>query len=118
MLAFAGERDAICLACDLPFISAELLAKLAGAGEPQSGARGSPADVVAPRAAAPGKWQPLFARYRSLAVAPWLERALAEGERSFQGLFARLRVRELLLDERERAQLRDWDSLEDMHADQ
>ena len=45
-----------------------------------------------------------------------LERALAEGERSFQGLFARLNVRELKLDASERAQLRDWDTLEDMRA--
>jgi molybdopterin-guanine dinucleotide biosynthesis protein A len=74
------------------------------------------ADVVAPRDNATGKWEPLFARYRSATVAPLLERALAEGERSFQGLFTRLTVRELILDAEERTQLRDWDTPEDMQA--
>jgi molybdopterin-guanine dinucleotide biosynthesis protein A len=109
LLAYAGERDALCLACDMPFVTGDLLAKLAN----ESGAL---ADVVAARDEASGKWETMFARYRSAAVAPVLERALADGERSFQGLFKRLTIRELPLDPSERAQLRDWDTPEDMRA--
>jgi len=130
LFAFAGERDAVCLACDMPYVTADLLAKLAASGEAEAGAaprapqaqekaRSGPApqaDVVAPREAASGKWEAMFARYRSETVAPLLERALAEGERSFQGLFARVRVQELILDATERAQLRDWDTPEDMRS--
>lgn len=105
LLGYAGQRDALCLACDMPFVQRELLERLT---------RERDADVVAPRDIVTGKWEPMFARYRSATVAPLLARALAEGERSFQGLFRRLTVRELSLNARERAQLRDWDSPEDM----
>jgi molybdopterin-guanine dinucleotide biosynthesis protein A len=107
LLGYAGERDALCLACDMPFVSAELLARLAA---------DHLADVVAPRDPSSGKWEAMFARYRSRAVAPLLEQALTEGERSFQGLFARLNISELLLDASERAQLRDWDTPEDLRT--
>jgi molybdopterin-guanine dinucleotide biosynthesis protein A len=50
-------------------------------------------------------------------VAPLLASALAEGERSFQGLFRRLTIRELIVNELERAQLRDWDTPEDMRGE-
>ena len=141
LLAYAGERDALCLACDMPFVTAELLAKLASEscarendcvvpshvpqGTESTCARdgsasrvvsGGVAQVVAARDQASGKWEAMFARYVSPAVAPLLERALADGERSFQELFTRLTVRELLLDPRERNQLRDWDTPEDMRT--
>lgn len=106
LLVHAGERAAICLACDMPYVTAELLARLAR--EPVE------AQVLAPRDPVSGKWEPLLARYESPSVAPVLARALAEGERSFQGLFKRLHVVEMSLGASERAQLRDWDSPEDM----
>jgi molybdopterin-guanine dinucleotide biosynthesis protein A len=109
LIAFAGERDALCLACDMPYVSAALLSRL-------SVESGHGMHVLAPRDAATGKWQPFFARYHSASVAPWLASALAQGERSFQGLFRHLTIRELSLDEPERAQLRDWDTPEDMRA--
>lgn len=117
LLGYAGERDALCLACDMPYVSAGLLRKLSGE-ESGLGLRldKKTADVVAARDEQTGKWEAMFARYRSAAVAPLLERALLEGERSFQGLFARLTIRELILDPGERAQLRDWDTPEDMRA--
>lgn len=115
LLAYAGERDVLCLACDMPYVSVEILRKLAGE-ENRLGLDQKTAEVVAARDEQTGKWEAMFARYRSAAVAPVLERALAEGERSFQGLFGRFSVRELLLDPSERAQLRDWDSPEDMRA--
>lgn len=108
LLGYAGERAALCLACDMPYVSAELLNRLAS--EPYG-----PAQVIAPRDPDSGKWEAMFARYQSAAVAPLLERALGEGERSFQGLFKRLTVRELTLDALERAALRDWDTPEDLH---
>jgi molybdopterin-guanine dinucleotide biosynthesis protein A len=118
LLAYAGERDALCLACDMPYVSAGLLRRLAGE---ESGLglgldEKKTAEVVAARDAQTGKWEAMFARYRSAAVAPLLERALDEGERSFQGLFARLTVRELCLSPDERVQLRDWDTPEDMRT--
>jgi len=115
LLAYAGERDALCLACDMPYVSAELLRKVAEE-EGGLGFGTETAEVVAARDEQTGKWEAMFARYRSAAVAPLLERALADGERSFQGLFARLNIRELKLDASERALLRDWDTPEDMRA--
>jgi molybdopterin-guanine dinucleotide biosynthesis protein A len=109
LLSFAGDREALCLACDMPFVSAPVLARLAS--EPLHASH-----VLAPRAASSDKWEPLFARYHSASVAPLLASALAQGERSFQGLFRRLTIRELNLNELERAQLRDWDTPEDVHA--
>jgi molybdenum cofactor guanylyltransferase len=120
LLEYAGDRSAICVACDMPHVSAPLLARLASeplqveASAPH--ARAVDQHVLAPRDAASGKWDALFARYQSASVAPLLARAWAEGERSFQGLFKRLTIRELMLDELERAQLRDWDTPEDMRA--
>jgi molybdopterin-guanine dinucleotide biosynthesis protein A len=108
LLAHAAGRSAICLACDMPYVTAALLVRLATAAQH--------ADVLAPRDPATGKWQPLCARYHGPSVAPVLESALAGGERSFQGLFRRMNVAELPLDASERAQLRDWDTPEDMRA--
>jgi molybdopterin-guanine dinucleotide biosynthesis protein A len=106
LLAYAAERQAVCLACDMPDITAELLARLA-TERPE-------AMVLAPRDAESGKWQPLFARYDSPRVAPVLQQALAEGERSFQGLLSRLPVSVLPLTAAENAALADWDTPEDM----
>lgn len=110
LLQHAGDRSAICVACDMPYVAETLLARVAT--EPLN------AHALAPRDATSGKWDALFARYDSASVAPLLARAWAEGERSFQGLFKRLTVRELMLDERERAQLRDWDTPDDMRSPQ
>ncbi len=101
LLAHADPRPALALACDMPYLDAELLKKLAY--DPR------PAAVLAPRDRATGKWQALFARYDPRLVRPALEATLAAGERSFQQLFARLPCTELLLDDAEHAQLRDWD---------
>jgi molybdopterin-guanine dinucleotide biosynthesis protein A len=106
LLDYAADRSALCLACDMPFVSAALLARLAA--EPCA------AQVLAPRDPLAGKWEPLFARYQSPSVAPVLQRALAEGERSFQGLFKRLTLSELRVSSEERAALRDWDTPDDV----
>src|SRR5262249_15353526 len=106
LLHYAGDRPALCLACDMPFITPALLERVAKA-QPE-------AVVLAPRESGTRKWKALCARYASRVVLPVLTAALAEGERSFQGLFRRLAVQELLLDPSEHAQLRDWDTPEDM----
>ena len=107
LLDRAGERPALALACDMPYVSAQLLARLARAP------RGD-AQVLAARDPASGKWQPLFARYDASSVGPQLTAALAAGETSFQALFRRLHAVELRLSAEEHAQLRDWDRPEDM----
>ena len=106
LLEHAGARPALCLACDLPFVDAALLSRLA---TEQPGAM-----VLAPRAPVSGKWESLFARYDSPRVAPVLQAALAQSERSFQGLFRRLNVSELVLSAPEHRALRDWDTPEDL----
>lgn len=93
------------LACDMPFISSDLLAKLARAPAGE--------DVLAPRGMG-GFWEPLCARYCVARCAPSVRAALAAQERSFQALFRRLSVRELALSERERRELQDWDAPEDV----
>ena len=106
LFAYARGRRVIALACDMPFVSAALLERLL--------TEAPDAVLLAPRDPQTGKWQPLFARYDSAALAPVLERALAAGERSFQALFARVAVAEIALSAEEHALLRDWDTPADV----
>lgn len=106
LLRAAGVRPAIAVACDMPFVTAALLTRLA---------REAPgALVLAPRDPDTAKWQPLFARYDAARVRPLVDRAVADGVRSFQALFARLDITEFALDDDERALLLDWDTPNDM----
>lgn len=106
LLSGADDAHVVTLACDMPFVSRALLAKLI--------AESTDADIVAPRGSG-GFWEPLCARYRVATVAPELTRVLAAGERSFRALFARLNVHELALSTLERSELRDWDTKEDVN---
>lgn len=106
LLAAAGDRPALALACDLPYVSRALLARLLQ--------EDGDAAVLAPRSTN-GLWEPLAARYHAERVRPELARAIAAGTRSFQALFAKLDVRELALPER--AELSDWDRPEDLPAE-
>jgi molybdopterin-guanine dinucleotide biosynthesis protein A len=107
LLAAAGERPALALACDLPFVSAELLERLAH--ERLS------AQVLAPRSADIQRWEPLCARYDAASVRAELAAAIARGERSFQALFRGLCVEELTLSPAEQRCLLDWDKPEDLN---
>lgn len=103
LLAEATLRDAsqaFAIACDLPFASTTLLARLASE---------SPA---APAAAyrAGGIWQPLFARYEPRAALAETRAAIAAGDRSLQRVLSRLDVAEVALDETEIGELADWDT--------
>ena len=108
LLEYAGDRSALCIACDMPYLTSTLLSRLA-CETPE-------ATVLAPRDPVTGKWQALCARYRGVAVLPILQHAFTSGERSFQGLFRRLAVTELSLDAAEYAQLRDWDTPADVES--
>jgi molybdopterin-guanine dinucleotide biosynthesis protein A len=106
LLAHAGERPALALACDLPYVTAALIMRLAR--DPSS------APVLAARDPETGKWQPLFARYDAARVLPPLRAAIAEGVRSFQTFLRTVEVSELALSDGERALLRDWDEPGDL----
>jgi molybdopterin-guanine dinucleotide biosynthesis protein A len=107
LLRAAAGRRAIALACDMPFVSPALIARLA---TDLPGAA-----VLAPRGSA-GLWEPLCARYAAAEVAPHCALALARGVRSFQRLFELLAPVELCLDAGERSLLKDWDRPEDVDS--
>lgn len=106
LLAFADQRPALAVACDMPFVSSALLTRLA---------REVPdAALLAPRDPLTGKWQVMFARYDSARVRPSVQAAIDRGEHSFQALFERIPSVELPLVASEHAQLRDWDTPGDL----
>jgi molybdenum cofactor guanylyltransferase len=100
------DRPALALACDLPFLTVELLERAL------SESPGAP--LLAPRQE--GRWQPLFARYDHRAVLPVIESALVSDRTSLQVIFDSLGTHavELTLSEAEHSALRDWDGPSDM----
>ena len=103
LLHYAGEKVAVAIACDMPFIDAPLVGKLLSAPE---------ATIVAPRRG--GVWEPLFARYDAQGVLPTARERASGGHHSLQKLLAALETRELPLPEPDWAKLRDWDSPADI----
>jgi molybdopterin-guanine dinucleotide biosynthesis protein A len=105
LLARAGDRDVIAVACDMPFVTLELLGKLityepgAAAVAPCSGKR----------------WEPLFARYSAPFALELARQRVANGEHALQGLLAALSAVELPLSGPEMALMRDWDVPADLH---
>jgi len=106
LLHAAGAASVVTLACDLPAVEGRLLERLLAASP------GAP--ILAPRAA-DGRWQPFFARWDARCALPWIEEALARGERSLQPLLDRHGCA-LELDEAAWRALRDWDTPEDVAA--
>ena len=102
----AGSRDVLALACGLPFVSIELLGRLATACPG--------AAAVAPRRAR--GWEPLFARYAAREALPIAERRAAAGRCSLQGLLDELDARVLPLGPEDDPLLDDWDSPGDVHT--
>jgi molybdopterin-guanine dinucleotide biosynthesis protein A len=99
LLAHA-ERHAIAVACDMPYVSAALVARLVSAPD---------AVAVAPRRE--GRWEPFFARYdapRALAIAE------GHASRSLQAVLDALGAVELALTDDEACELRDWDAPPDL----
>lgn len=99
-------RDAIALAADLPFVSPELVVRLAEHA-PESAA-------VAPRT--DDFWQPLFARYRSPIALESATRVVASGGRALHRVLDDLgpEVAPLPLTPSEAPLLRDWDTADDL----
>ncbi len=104
LLEHAGEGAAIAVACDMPFVSTELVRRLAEVR--------SPAPAVAARRA--GRWEPFFARYDAQAVVP-TALAHADARRgSLQALLDAVSAEELAMSDAEHAELLDWDAPEDV----
>jgi molybdenum cofactor guanylyltransferase len=99
LLAYAREGDALAVACDMPYVSPPLVARLAKA---------PPARAVAPRI--DDAWHPFFVRYDARASLS-RARALADARTtSFQDLLDALDATELALTDDEARELRDWDT--------
>lgn len=101
-LRHAGARHGVAVACDMPFVSPELLQRLLTAPA---------AAAVAPRV--DGRWEPFFARYDAAAVEP-VAMAHAQAHRlALKDLLDAVSASELPLAPSEAAQLADWDTPED-----
>jgi molybdopterin-guanine dinucleotide biosynthesis protein A len=100
LLAARPEAHAVAVACDMPRVTVELLARLAFAD--------SAAAVLAP--VENGLYQPLFARYERARVLPLAERQLREDDRSLQKLIRGAGADTFALALEERRQLDDWDT--------
>jgi FdhD protein len=99
-----GER-VVAIACDMPYVSADLVKKLVHA-------HGGP--IVAPKL--DGRWEPLFARYDSASVLDVARARCERGELTLQGLLDAAGATPLELDETDAAKLADWDRPEDLDA--
>jgi len=110
LLEYAGAREAIAVACDMPRLTPALFARLA---EEHRGAA-----IVAPRMRDRGdrgdRWSPLFARYDAARVLAAARARLDAGQLALQPLFDAMAARELAIDDDERRALEDWDTPEDI----
>lgn len=101
-----GASHVVAVGCDMPEVAIEALVLL----------RDHPTDaaVLAPRRRPDAPWEPLLARYHAPRVIPVLERVIAEGQRSFQRLFAEVAVWPLELTPAVERSLEDWDTPDDV----
>ena len=103
LLRHAGAAHALALACDMPFVSPGLVARLVAAPA---------AAVVAPRR--DGRWEPLCARYDAHRVLSLALRRIAAVQRALQPLLEEAGAVELPLEPGEASELRDWDTPDDI----
>jgi molybdopterin-guanine dinucleotide biosynthesis protein A len=104
LLSRARGGDVIAVACDMPHVSLDLLERLSTFAPGASAVAAQNGD----------RWEPLFARYCArVALGRARERA-ATGEHSLQGLLTDLAAEALPLTRDEIAQLRDWDTPDDV----
>ncbi len=100
----AGRPGVLAVACDMPFLSPALLARLleaaaSGAAAATAGGNaGTGPDVVAPGSESRRGVEPLCAYYGTGCIAA-IEAELARGERHIVGFFPEVRVRTLPLEE-------------------
>ena len=111
LLDRAGDRYAISLACDMPYVDGGALRALMAALDDDDRAT---ADVVATRRGPGAPLEPMLALWRAPRVRPALAEALGEGARSFQALFAALRVAEPELTPALARALVEWATPEDV----
>lgn len=107
LLHHAGERPALAIACDLPHVTRELIARLLDAPR---------APIVAPNR--DGRWESLFARYEPAACREPVRRAIAAGRFALHSLLDEVGAQALELTPEEARLLRDWDSPEDRATDE
>jgi len=103
LLRRAGKGHALALACDMPFVSRSLLGRLVRAPD---------AAIVAPRRE--GVWEPLCARYDAPRVLDVVLRRIAAGDYALWRVLDEAGAAELELLAGEEAELRDWDTPEDV----
>lgn len=106
LLEACEGADAIALACDMPFVSRQILERLLAMDL-------TDCDVAAARTAPEAPLESFLARYRPT-VLPRLEQAIADGERSLQRVLHTLRVRTLELSGEQRQVAKDWDRWEEV----
>lgn len=106
LLVHAGAEPAVAVACDMPLVTPQLLARLAGST--------SDAAIVAARRE--GLWEPFFARYEAARVLPLAEERLGRGALGLQGLLDEAGCTALELSPEEEALLADWDAPADIPA--
>jgi molybdopterin-guanine dinucleotide biosynthesis protein A len=107
LLAHAGDRRAIALACDMPYLSRAVLERLV-TWAPE-------AVAVAPREG--GGWSALLSRWDAARALDVARALLVEGGRGPSAALDAVGARELPLRDDERATLRDWDTPEDVVRD-
>ena len=89
----SGLPGALCVACDMPFLSAHLLRRLCELAVTEADV-----DIVAPESNGPQSIEPLCAVY-SVSSLPEIERRIASGERALFGLLQSMHTRRLPLAE-------------------
>jgi molybdopterin-guanine dinucleotide biosynthesis protein A len=104
LLRNRAEPHILAVACDMPYVTAPLLDRLARA--PATGAALAPCRE--------GRYEPLFARYDRDRVLPVAERRLAASDHSLQGLLKEIDAEPFELTAAEWELLRDWDEPGDL----
>ena len=97
---------ALALACDMPYVSHELLHRL----------NDESPDAAALAPCVDGRYQPFFARYKASLALRAAESCQAKQLHSLQHVLRSLDTEALSLDESETLQLRDWDRPEDVQG--
>ena len=106
LLRSRTEAEIVAVACDMPYVTAELLERLAWSE--------SDAAVLAPHR--DNRYEPLFARYARARVLPLAERQLAGADRLLQKLLRDAGARSFPLSDEEWALLADWDEPADVNG--